>query len=219
VPPAASAEEIRRAYHRLARSLHPDRHVGSSPERAASAARRMQEVNAAWTVLSNQASRALYDADLRLEAARTATAAAAPRPAASSPTGAYGPAPTVTRVHPEYVDVAPPAVWSPVFRGMPWLLVLAVLGFIFVFTAFAAGRGDDEQGNARPTTTTAAPRPPQAGDCVRFVGGNGLQLVGCDFAHDAVLVELAPLGRPCPSGTREIYLSDERVTACLDVGR
>src|SRR5687768_10373469 len=68
VPPAASADEIRRAYHRLARSLHPDRHVGSSPERAATTARRMQEVNVAWTVLSNPASRDLYDADLRLEA-------------------------------------------------------------------------------------------------------------------------------------------------------
>jgi hypothetical protein len=46
-----------------------------------------------------------------------------------------------------------------------------------------------------------------------------MQLVGCELAHDALIVELAPLGRPCPSDTRETYLSNERVTACLDFGR
>jgi hypothetical protein len=101
---------------------------------------------------------------------------------------------------------------------MPWVLVLVVLGFIFVFTAFAAGNGDDAQGVRSAPTTTAAP-PPKAGDCIRMLSANAVQLVGCELAHDGAIAELAPLGRPCPGGTQEMYLPDEGVTACLDFKR
>jgi hypothetical protein len=224
VSPAATQEEIRRAYHRLARGLHPDRHVASAPARAAAAARRMQEVNAAWTVLSNQASRELYDADLRLASVRAA-AGASPGPAepasatAGQPTGG-GAGPTViNRARPTYVVVEPPDHWSPVFRGMPWVLVLIVLGFIFVFTAFAADSSDDAGQGVRAAPTTTAPPPPRAGDCVVMAGPNAVRLVDCDLAHDAQIAELAPLGRPCPRPSFEMYLPDQGVTACLDFAR
>ena len=55
VAPTASAEEIRAAYRRLARALHPDTHGGA--EDAA-----MASVNEAWHVLSDPARRAMYDA-------------------------------------------------------------------------------------------------------------------------------------------------------------
>lgn len=52
----ASAEEIRRAYRRLARSHHPDLH-SSDPEAEA----RFKEINEAHEVLRNPETRAMYD--------------------------------------------------------------------------------------------------------------------------------------------------------------
>lgn len=62
VAPTASASEIRTAYVALARRHHPDR-MGTSTEAVrGEAAARMARVNAAWTVLSDPAKRAAYDA-------------------------------------------------------------------------------------------------------------------------------------------------------------
>jgi curved DNA-binding protein CbpA len=56
----ASHDEIRRAYRRMARRLHPDTHGGAvDPE--------MIAVNEAWRVLSDKSRRSAYDAKLRGE--------------------------------------------------------------------------------------------------------------------------------------------------------
>lgn len=64
VPPTATTAEIRAAYVALARRHHPDRMNGSPAPEQARAAARMAAVNAAWTVLSDPARRAAYDARL-----------------------------------------------------------------------------------------------------------------------------------------------------------
>lgn len=51
----ASADDIKRAYRKLARKYHPD--VSKEPD----AAQRMSEVNEAYTVLSDPGKRAAYD--------------------------------------------------------------------------------------------------------------------------------------------------------------
>ncbi len=55
VPPEASAEDIKRAYRRLARQFHPD--VSRDPD----ADRRFKEVNLAYQTLSDPAKRRQYD--------------------------------------------------------------------------------------------------------------------------------------------------------------
>jgi DnaJ-class molecular chaperone len=55
VDPAASTDEMRRAYVKLARELHPDKN-GS-----AAAVMRLQGVGEAWSVLKNSRLRAVYD--------------------------------------------------------------------------------------------------------------------------------------------------------------
>lgn len=55
VPRAADGEEIRRAFRRLARELHPD--VSALPQ----AGERFRELSVAYTVLSNPRARYLYD--------------------------------------------------------------------------------------------------------------------------------------------------------------
>ena len=56
---SASQDELRRAYHRLARNLHPDRR----PDAAAHA--QMASVGEAWAILKNPRLRAVYDRDGR----------------------------------------------------------------------------------------------------------------------------------------------------------
>lgn len=58
----ATADELRRAYRRLALRWHPDKHA-HTPARLAEAHRRFQELTAAWSVLSDATLRAAYDED------------------------------------------------------------------------------------------------------------------------------------------------------------
>jgi hypothetical protein len=67
VAPDASPEHIRFAYRAMARRLHPDAQ-GAPPDAQA----RMARCNEAWSVLSDPDRRALYDAELRLAAGRSA---------------------------------------------------------------------------------------------------------------------------------------------------
>jgi hypothetical protein len=62
VDPGASHDEIRRAYHGLARRHHPDAHSGAPAAAIDAARRRMAGINAAWTVLGDPARRQAYDA-------------------------------------------------------------------------------------------------------------------------------------------------------------
>ena len=62
VSTGADPAEIRRAYLKLARRFHPDAHGGRSPAERAHADRRMRDVNAAWSALSDPARRKAYDA-------------------------------------------------------------------------------------------------------------------------------------------------------------
>lgn len=59
VSPDATAEEIRKAYRRLAREWHPDNNSSLD------ATRRMAEINAAYEALSDPEKREAYDAQLR----------------------------------------------------------------------------------------------------------------------------------------------------------
>lgn len=64
----ADAEEIKRAYHRKAQLLHPDRHAaGTAPvQREAEAA--MKTINEAWSTLKDPDRRHEYDVENGLHA-------------------------------------------------------------------------------------------------------------------------------------------------------
>jgi curved DNA-binding protein CbpA len=217
VAPGASPDEIRRAYRALARSLHPDRHHDSPPAEAARAERRMREVNAAWGVLSDAGARERYDLELALARAKASGPVSRPRPpqgasGASRPAGAAAGRSGAGDAYHGYVDVAPAdGVWTALFRAMPWLVVIVVLGGIFVFTAFAAGRGEGTAGRDEQVTLPTA----SVGDCVRFSSATRLALVDCASPNQGEIIEKVPNGRPCPSGTQARYLPDEGLYACI----
>jgi curved DNA-binding protein CbpA len=60
----ASASEIRRAYRRLARMVHPDLHRDASEVVAAEAELRIRELNSAWHTLSDPDRRRHYDTSI-----------------------------------------------------------------------------------------------------------------------------------------------------------
>ena len=64
VPASASAEEVKRAYHRMARQHHPDVRAGTGGDP-------MVEVNAAWSVLGDPVRRGNYDRELARRTAAT----------------------------------------------------------------------------------------------------------------------------------------------------
>jgi curved DNA-binding protein CbpA len=68
VSPEASLEEIRTAFRRLARELHPDRFP---PEEKQQAERRFQQITQAYNVLSNPETRARYDQSLTMRTPAT----------------------------------------------------------------------------------------------------------------------------------------------------
>ncbi|XP_038899242.1 chaperone protein DnaJ-like [Benincasa hispida] len=59
----ASADEIRAAYCKLAMKWHPDRWI-KDPEMAAESKARFQQIQHAYSVLSNKGKRSIYDAGL-----------------------------------------------------------------------------------------------------------------------------------------------------------
>jgi predicted Zn-dependent protease with MMP-like domain len=60
--PAASAEDVRRAYHRLAKLWHPDRFMHAPEALRERAGRRMRALTAAYAVLGHAEARRAYDA-------------------------------------------------------------------------------------------------------------------------------------------------------------
>lgn len=111
VEPTADEAALRAAFRRLARTHHPDAPGGD--------AARMARVNEAWRVLSDPASRRVYNATLQ----PTATAVA----------------PEIAG-EPELVGEGRHSRWR---IPLPWLAVLGALLVIFVFTAYAVGPGQD----------------------------------------------------------------------------
>ncbi|XP_041013104.1 dnaJ homolog subfamily B member 6-like isoform X2 [Juglans microcarpa x Juglans regia] len=59
----SSAEELRRAYRKLAMQWHPDRWL-KTPSLLGQAKRKFQQIQEAYSVLSDQRKRTLYDAGL-----------------------------------------------------------------------------------------------------------------------------------------------------------
>lgn len=71
VPMGADPAEIRRAYLRLARRHHPDRHVTDDAATQRAARSKMAELNGAWEVLGEPARRRSYDEEVRRGTAGT----------------------------------------------------------------------------------------------------------------------------------------------------
>lgn len=200
VPPEASAQEIRKAYLRRARALHPDRQLGRPPGEARAAEQAMRQVNAAWTVLSDATKRAEYDRRSRPLARPPMTRpndgrVSPPRPA---------PTPEPTRAIDEQEGDGTVSVWASV----PVLVIIGVLLGVLIITAFA----DREPADNRPVVEETPSRL-TVDDCFAFVGSD-LRSRSCSSGTaDGVVVAVVPARGNCPAGpdpladpTSELFL-------------
>ena len=183
VRPDATADELRRAYRRRARQLHPD----LQPDGVDRAAGAMADLNSAWRVLSDPASRRRYDLELALAGTRErAEVLARERP----------------WEHAEAEGAGADEPIRPSFRPRMWIIVLAVLAVIFVFTAYAAGR---------PSST---PKTGQPGQCLTSVPGVEAY-VPCSQPNVGRLVQEVQPDQACPPGTFRHLLASRNQVACL----
>ena len=181
VAPEASTQEVRDAYRRAARRLHPD----AAGEHSA---QQMAAVNQAWWVLRDPERRRAYD--LSLPGPSSGSASGSSSGSSSRPSAA------ATSV----VDDGPPprASFNPLSRyqdppRFPWrfMAVLATIGIavILIGVAFAS-----------PST----PRPPDnvltTGSCVVIQSNGDAAEVDCASAHDAVVVTLVGFDERCEFG-------------------
>ncbi len=215
---AAGSDEIRRAHRQLARVLHPDRQAGATDAERRLAERRMREVNAAWTVLSDPARRLDYDRTLRAErvgpTASAPTGARAPRstaPRSNRPEDQPDPDAAFARMRAEQLDPDEPPLSAGHFwllRRGPMVVALAAAAVLFVVTAYAGGgTGEGESGDAVPESPL---------ECVRSTDGRNAVRVPCDTRNDGRIVTRVAKPLDCPSGSSYVLLEGEVTCVTTD---
>lgn len=189
VPPTATDAEVKAAYLRKAKTLHPD--VAQSEE----AADAMAELNEAWRQIRTM--RATQDSHRYVSSA----ARRAPQ-----------------RESDDYVEsgfyvserTAPFWKWGPV-------VVLALIGIgILVFSAYATSTTDEPSGTnfVGPTKVVTY----KVGECVVVspsAAGPLATSVLCSPQTSGKISSITATPRPCPAETTEIQLADRKTTLCL----
>lgn len=206
VPPTATTAEIRAAHHRLALELHPDRQGPGDPAANGDAAARMAEVNEAARVLTDPQRRARHDAERRTS----------PAPGSATPPRSHAAGPTwVGPADGGGSGGSPPT--ALLAGSLPWVVLVAVLLGIFVFTAFAGGPGGDDEDPADEPGGVVRVRDIR-GSCVQEAAGFNL-VVNCAVTpNEGVIVVQGSLDATCPEPTVGYEIRQEDVLACVEPG-
>jgi curved DNA-binding protein CbpA len=195
VSPDAPPDEIRRAYYRAARQLHPD----VNPQADAAAA--MRRLNDAWAVLGDPVARRRYDARL-------------------SP-----PAPLRPARPPEEPEPPEAGSPHPPRFVRPSALIITVLLVIFVVTAYAGHGSKTATTTPTPTATSAPAAPATTaipstgasnllGECLQSEPGYDA-VVPCGQPNLGEVVMLASASTQCPPDTRAYQLIGRPQWVCL----
>ena len=208
---SASPAEIRRAHRQLAYLLHPDRQAGATQAERRLADRRMREVNAAWTALSDPERRSAYD--------RSFAAAPRARPGGTRPPSRSAPSwgrpedsddpdaalarARMADVDPDEPDLTVGQFW--LLRRAPIVVALLVDAVLFVATAYAGGK------NETPGRIGAAQGIVAASDCIRLVEGRNAVFASCATPNDGTIVTRVARVQDCPAETKYALVNNDFV--------
>lgn len=191
----ASANELRRAYRERARQLHPDVNAAPGAEDA------IRTLNDAWAILGDEARRNRYDAAL------AATAA-------------------VRIVAHQVTPRQPEATYPVALRILrPSVLMIAVLGIIFLVTAYAGPRSNDHgvppsrtpssAGRSTISPLTSAPAPDSLiGKCLLIQPGYDA-VTPCNQPNNGQVVADVAQVAQCPPGSVGYQLAGRAQLVCL----
>lgn len=196
VKPGSTTQEIRKAYLRRARALHPDRQQGRAPAEARQAEQAMQQVNVAWNVLSDPTKKQEYDKSLTSPRSGASRSPARPTqtPRAQAPRVQASPSREPSGAK---IDETPGDGSVSVWASMPVLLVLGLLLGILILTAFA-GRGNDEPVRQEDTATLSVD------DCFQLVGDAPRERSCNTGVADGLVIEIGPAPGNCPTDTMSL---------------
>lgn len=202
ITPTSTTQEIRKAYLRRARALHPDRQQGKTEKEARRAEQAMQQVNVAWNVLSDPSKKAEYDSSLRPRSMPTAQ-----RPAQHAPS-AHREAGRQTASMPRYPSSSSGSGRSidedegdgsvSVWASVPVLLVLGLLLGVLIVTAFA----DGEPADNRPVIQSSTEL--DVGDCFTLVANTPRERSCSSGSADGQVIEIGPDAGNCPENTQSL---------------
>ena len=180
VAPSASSDEIRTAFRTLARQHHPDL------AEDVSSARRMAEINQAWSVLSDSLKRREYDRSLRSDEPR--------------PTTSKQPVRDFSEDHrPAFVQ---PARFP--WRGILFFGVVAICAVLFMHAV------------AKPAGIEVPDNLLVVGSCIEIDTERFVKEVTCQSVHDGVVRQLVAFDRDCPSDTMGYLDRQGMGIACID---
>ena len=233
LPQGASSQQIRDAHRQLARVLHPDRLGQATAAEQALAERRMREVNAAWSTLSDVGRRADYDRSLRAQRTSPSTGpSSGSGPGSSRGAGAgvddtYRD-PQTGRPEEEHdpdafyaklrqaeldPDEEPLSEWHFWLLRRGPLVAMVLLGLVlFVATAYLSGNRSTSDTASEQGVATSAP----VLECVRKDGGRPAIRVSCATDNDGKIVTQVPIALGCPNLTQSVVLGEEYFCVSTD---
>ncbi|MFT7476470.1 MAG: curved DNA-binding protein CbpA [Verrucomicrobiales bacterium] len=199
VKPKSTTQEIRKAYLRRARVLHPDRQLGRSPTEARTSEQAMQQVNVAWNVLSDPKKKADYDKTLRARLKQSLPGPArATQPAARQEAQRTKPTGTTGQSQSRSMNDEPGDGSVSVWASIPVLLLLGLVLGILIVTAFADNRTQE------PPPTTPSTQQLDVEDCFAFIGNTPRERSCASGTADGLVVATGPDSGNCPENSQSL---------------
>ena len=201
VDPIAEVTQIKKAYLKRARVLHPDNNRGLSKKEADKRSREMQELNIAWGTISDETKRKVYDQTL-VQPKDSSTQGFTYQDISEEYTARGD---SIKRKGPEFATKDEMEI-----RGIAKLMkpIPLTLLFVTVISVLIVGlliTGSSETSNPSnqyvPATEEATPL-----KCIAIYG-SVYEDVLCDGRHDAKVWERIKAGESCSRGLSEIYAS------------
>jgi curved DNA-binding protein CbpA len=194
--PTVTPAELRRAYLERARKLHPDQYTDRPPAERARAERSMQELNAAWTVLSDPVRRLEYDRRLMEQRPLRPTGPVVPPAARRDP---ERPRPRPRQVATE--EEMEIRGFARLIGVKPLLMLVgSVMAVVAVAVALAGGGG--QTGTSTPRFEDLDLPETDPIGCIDIVPE--AVPVPCGN-HDAVVYLLIDAGETCPGDLEAFY--------------